>query len=194
MPKALHNNEIDLHHRNPLLALFGLIFFFFREPLIGFFVSQRSTTPEEAEAIISIGAKLMICAAVFQTVDAFGIVYSGALRGAGDTVWPGIITIVYAWLFIVAGGWFISEWKPQWESVGPWIGASVYIIVLGITMSLRFERGRWRSLDLLKRDEQARSAADVAPISPGPPAPSAEASIRDFAESETHGEGGASSS
>lgn len=130
------------------MTLCALVFFVFRHPLIGFFVAGSGVPPEQAHEIITVGGKLMICAAVFQTVDAFGITYTGALRGAGDTVWPGVVTIIYSWLFIVAGGWAIAETWPGLESVGPWIAASVYVIVYGLTMSWRFESGRWRAIRL----------------------------------------------
>ena len=40
-------------------------------------------------------------------------------------------------------------WWPELESVGPWIAAALYIIVLGLTMARRFEKGRWRSIRLV---------------------------------------------
>ncbi len=142
----------------------AVIFFVFRYELIGWFVAGRDLAEGQAAEIIAIGGKLMICAAVFQSIDAFGITYTGALRGAGDTVWPGVVTIVYSWLFIVAGGWIIAVVWPQLQSVGPWIAASAYVIMYGITMSLRFEAGRWRSIRLLEhRPQDAGVCVEPAP-------------------------------
>ena len=124
---------------------------------------------------------MMICAAIFQTFDAFGIVYSGALRGAGDTVWPGLITIIYSWLFIVLGGWLLVKFAPDISSLGPWIAASVYIIVFGMTMWRRFANGRWRSIRLVPTLQQ--EASEVAPLVPTPPATVPAASVEDLAES-----------
>ncbi len=168
------------------MTVCALIFFVFRHPLVSIFVSGDAT-PEQAANIIAIGGRLMICAAVFQTFDAIAIVYSGALRGAGDTVWPGVITMIYSWLFIVGAGYALVVFAPGLESIGPWIGAASFIIAIGVTMAWRFESGRWRSIKLLhdETDEAAlieTSAADVAPIGPAPPAGSAEGSIRDIAE------------
>jgi MATE family multidrug resistance protein len=140
----------------------AVVFLVFRHQLIGFFVAGRSLDPEQAAEIISIGGKLMICAAVFQTIDAFGITYTGALRGAGDTVWPGMVTVLYSWVFIVALGWSVAILWPQLGSVGPWMAAAVFVIAYGLTMWWRFESGRWRSIRLL-----AGGPAQVAP-EPGP--------------------------
>lgn len=140
----------------------AIIFFVFRRELIAFFVASGNVAPEEAASLVEIGAKLMICAAIFQTADAFGIVYTGALRGAGDTVWPGVVTIIYSWVFIAAGGWMMIMLFPELTSVGPWIGAAVYIILYGITMAVRFERGRWRSIKLVEHAAPAEVLASEA--------------------------------
>ncbi len=129
----------------------AVLFYVFRRELISLFVAMGAVDPDRAASIVEIGSRLMICAAVFQTFDAFGIVYTGALRGAGDTVWPGVITIVYAWSMLVGGGWAVAKLAPGLESIGPWIAASVFIIVYGLTMWHRFETGRWRSIRLVDR-------------------------------------------
>jgi MATE family multidrug resistance protein len=100
--------------------------------------------------IIEVGAQLMICAAVFQIFDAVGIIYTGALRGAGDTLWPGLVTMGLAWSCIVGLGWWLAVSQPQWGAVGPWIGASAYIAAVGVALAWRFERGTWRSIRLLE--------------------------------------------
>lgn len=145
----------------------ALIFFVFRHPLIAAFLPADSD-PVRAAHIIEIGGKIMICTAVFQTFDAFGIIYTGALRGAGDTVWPGVVTMILSWLFIVAGGYAIVHFIPQLESIGPWIVSAIYIIIYGMTMWWRFATGKWRSIDLLKRgragtaEEAMHEASDPA--------------------------------
>lgn len=144
------------------MTVCAVVFFVFRRELISLFVGGTDLDPARAAEIIEIGAKLMICAAVFQTIDAFGIVYTGGLRGGGDTVWPGIMTIIYGWLFIVGVGWLFAEFWPSIESVGPWIGASIYVILYGITMAWRFESGRWRSIQLLE-SEPASQECDSSP-------------------------------
>jgi len=161
------------------MTVCGLVFFLFRHPLIELFVGG-DITPARREEIIAIGGKLMICAAVFQTFDAFGIVYTGALRGAGDTLWPSVATIVYSWLFIVAGGWALAVYAPGLKSIGPWIGAAAFIILYGITMAWRFESGRWRSIRLV--DSPQEDAAESAPLGPAPPASTPDAAVCDLTD------------
>lgn len=124
-------------------------FILFRHEMIAIFVSGDAS-PEEAQRIIEVGASLMFVVAFFQTIDALGIVYSGALGGAGDVIWPGVLTVIYAWGPLVLGGWLLAEYVPQLGPVGPWIAAAVYVGALGITMAWRFESGSWRSIKLIK--------------------------------------------
>jgi MATE family multidrug resistance protein len=177
---AVHRARVGLMLAVGYMTTCAVVFFVFREPLVGAFVGGEATTPEQFARIVDIGAKLLICAAVFQTLDAVGIVYTGALRGAGDTVWPGVMTMIYSWTLIIGGGWYLIELAPALESVGPWIAAAAYIGVLGLTMAVRFESGRWRSIDLLGTDRDR--AAGVAPIGPAPPASPADAAVQDIAE------------
>ena len=81
-----------------------------------------------------------------------------------------MVTIVYSWVMIVAGGWSIAVLWPGLESVGPWIAAAVFIIAYGVTMSWRFETGRWRSISLLGPGPKPDSGGSEGPDEPAGPA------------------------
>ncbi len=155
------------------------LFVIFRTELIGSFVGGPLVTPEQSARIIAIGAQLMIVAAIFQTADALGVVYTGALRGAGDTVWPGVVTVVLSWTFIVGLGAALIWLAPGLESLGPWIGSAVYIILYGVIMTLRFEGGHWRRIQLVDRSDSGR--AMTVPMTMGPPSSIAAESPEDLA-------------
>lgn len=155
------------------------LFVIFRTELIGSFVGGPDVTAEQSARIIEIGAQLMIVAAIFQTADALGVVYTGALRGAGDTVWPGVVTVILSWTFIVGLGWALIWLAPGLESLGPWIGSAVYIILYGLIMTLRFEGGHWRRIRLVER--AATAPGTTVPIAVGPPGSIAAESAEDLA-------------
>jgi MATE family multidrug resistance protein len=176
---AVHRAHLGLALTVAYMTFCGLMFYIFRHPMVSLFVGG-DIPAEDAQQIIAIGGRLMICAAIFQTFDALAIIYTGALRGAGDTLWPSIATIIYSWVFIMGLGWALARYVPQWESVGPWVGASAFIIFYGITMTLRFEMGGWRKIKLLRTPEE--EAAEHAPVGPTPPASCADASVSDVTE------------
>ncbi len=159
----------------------AIIFVIFRTELMEYFVNGSSYSPQEQEEIVRLGSQMLILVALIQTIDALGIVYTGALRGAGDTVWPGVVTAIFSWVFIVGGGWVAVEYFPNTGSIGPWVAAATYVIIIGITMAIRFERGKWRSIDLLGNEARIE-AGRAAPLTIGPPSPEADVAVADFVD------------
>lgn len=129
----------------------------FREPMVRLFMDP-SLSPERAAQVIDVGVKIMIVAALFQIFDAVGVTLVGVLRGAGDTIWPGVMTLVLSWTVIVGGGHAAVALVPQIEALGPWIAAAVYIILFGLLMAYRFFFGPWRSIRLVHTPEAAAAS------------------------------------
>lgn len=126
----------------------GLCFVLFRERLVELFI-PADATPETRDAVVRLGSQFLIATACFQLFDAIAMVMSGALRGAGDTVFPGVATVVLSWVVIVGGGLAMVEYAPSLESLGPWIAAALYIFLLCAFLLGRFLTGRWKSIDLV---------------------------------------------
>jgi multidrug resistance protein, MATE family len=118
----------------------GAFFFVMRHRLIGMFTDD----PE----ILRIGAMVLVFAAIYQFFDAMYIIYNGALRGAGDTLVPALAVLVLCWAITVGGGYAVARLHPEWGPGGPWVMATIYGVLLGIFMLVRFKRGRWRSIRL----------------------------------------------
>jgi MATE family multidrug resistance protein len=132
------------------MALCALAFVAFREPMVEVFIDEKKLDGGRVGDLVRIGAAVMIAAAVFQVFDALGITLSGALRGAGDTVWPGVVTVIFAWALLIGLGHAMIWLAPGLGSIGPWIAASAYIIALGLALLWRFVRGRWKSIKLVE--------------------------------------------
>jgi MATE family multidrug resistance protein len=152
------------------MGVCGLVFWLARGPLIALFLRDLPPvgySPEQLadlqRQILTIGGRILLLAAVFQIADAVGIVYTGALRGAGDTVWPMVATMLTSWVVVVGGGVTIVHLRPGWGAVGPWIAATGYVFVLGALVAWRFESGAWRSIDLLgpKRTPRQRRTREL---------------------------------
>jgi len=109
--------------------------------------------------LVRLGSAFLIATAAFQFFDAIAMSLSGALRGAGDTVWPGVVTVLLSWGIIVGGGRALVEWRPEWESVGPWGAAAAYIAVLSMAILGRFLGGKWKTIKLVERRGAAEAGA-----------------------------------
>lgn len=127
----------------------GLIYILLRNHLMGFFFTKD---PE----VLRIGAILLIFGGIYQLFDAMYILYNGALRGAGDTFVPAVATAVLCWTIAVLGGYATAKLRPQWGPTGPWTVASIYGLILGIFMIVRFQRGKWKAINLDRDDAFAK--------------------------------------
>lgn len=135
----------------------GVLMAIFRYPLIRVFTNDPQ--------VIQLGATLLIFAGVYQFFDAMYLIYIGALRGAGDTLIPGLATAGLCWSITVGGGFMIARYFPQFGVAGPWSACTLYGIVLGIFMLTRFRRGRWKSIQL-EAPATSNLGADSARLTP----------------------------
>lgn len=162
---AAQRTRLGLAIAMTYMTLCGLGFLIFREDLIALFIN-RQTDPAQAKVILAVGAQILIAAAIFQIFDAVGITLAAALRGAGDTIWPGVVQITLAWVCIVGFGHLIIELAPSVGPLGPWIGAGIYFILLGAFLFARFRSGKWRTIRLAHDDLLHNLPPDQ--VAPGP--------------------------
>ncbi len=156
IPTAIKRIWLGLLLTIAYMALWAIAFVVFREQLVGVFLPTDGpgAVPLEIRTeIIKVGAFILIIAAAFQMFDAVAIALSGALRGAGDTVFQGIVTIVLSWGLIVGGGWLMVHYWPEFGSAGPWAAAAAYIIALSIALFWRFMGNAWKTKSVIREKE-----------------------------------------
>ncbi len=158
---AEHRAWLGLKITMVYMSACAVLFLIFREPMIRLFI-EGETPPDSAATVVLLGSRFMIAIAAFQLFDAVAMTLSGVLRGAGDTIVPGIATVILSWVLIVGGGVFMVRFVPEIESLGPWIAAASYICVLAVYLFARFRRGAWRERDLLGASAGAGAGAGAA--------------------------------
>jgi MATE family multidrug resistance protein len=86
--------------------------------------------------------------AVYCLFDATSLVFSCALRGAGDTRFVTIAALTTSWLVLVLPTWAVCRYG--WGLLWAWTFASAYIITLAMVFFLRFRHGAWRSMRVIE--------------------------------------------
>jgi MATE family multidrug resistance protein len=86
--------------------------------------------------------------ALYALFDSTNLVFSFALRGAGDTLFVTLASMVVAWSVMVIPSW--AAWRYQWGLYWAWTFATAYVIVLSLTVLLRFIQGKWRSMRVIE--------------------------------------------
>ncbi len=139
---ALRQTRVCLTIALLYMGFVGVCFFLLRNSLMVFW-SQDPT-------VIRIGSRILICAALYQVFHAARITYGGALRGAGDTIWLALISGIGAIGVLGVGGVLVVWLLPGFGTVGPWVMATVSIVVVGLANRWRFLSRRWMKIDLFK--------------------------------------------
>ncbi|MEO6053692.1 MAG: MATE family efflux transporter, partial [Chthoniobacterales bacterium] len=124
------------------MGCIGFMFLIFRNHLIGLFT--------DSPHIIAIGSHILILVAIFQIFDASQMVFVHALRGAGDTKWPAKVSGILCATLFLGGGYTVAKFFPQFQSLGPWGMATIYMITLGCIMALRWSFGPWRKMTIFQ--------------------------------------------
>ncbi|MEE9370203.1 MAG: MATE family efflux transporter, partial [Sedimentisphaerales bacterium] len=140
---AVKQTRVCLRIALVYMGLVGLCFFVFRNALMVFWSSD--------DKVIEIGVKILIVAAVYQLFHAARIIYSGSLRGAGDTRWLAVISALGAVVILGLGGLFTLRFFSVLGSLGPWVAVAVGVIVVGLANRWRFKSNRWMQIDLFRR-------------------------------------------
>lgn len=133
-----------------MAALYALSLALLFVAVPGVFVNifGSGNSAEYAE-ILARGRPVMKALAVFVFLDAIGMVYADALRGAGDTRFQMLGASAAAWLIFVPGEVYITRYAGG-ELIHAWSWAAFYVGLLALFFWLRFRSGLWRRIDILK--------------------------------------------
>ena len=124
------------------------IFVFVPEPLLNLFITNNHNLSQSGE-IMELGVILIRFVAVFCLFDALNLVFSGAIKGAGDTrfiMWTigalslGVMIIpIYLAIEVFGAGIYMA-----------WTLATLYICALGIAFMMRYRQGKWKRMRVIE--------------------------------------------
>ncbi|MCI8376487.1 MAG: MATE family efflux transporter [Lachnospiraceae bacterium] len=95
-------------------------------------------TPDPA--IRALGTRILRIEAFAEPMFAASIVAAGALRGAGDTLVPGILNLASMWGVRITLSLYLA---PRLGLTGVWLAMCIELCVRGILFLARLLRGRW---------------------------------------------------
>jgi len=127
----------------------SIVFWVFAEPVIRVF--------NDSPDVVSTGASFLRWFSTCFCFMAFSMVLGRAMHGAGDTLWPMLLT-GFSLLVLRIPLAYLLVWR--WQSVdGVWAGLTISIIIEGLLAITVFRWGRWKIIG--KRHVEA---AGVGPI------------------------------
>lgn len=104
-----------------------------------------------APAVLTVGTIPMLIAGLAQPGFAYAICMSGGLKGAGETVWPMLSTVIGTFLIripilFVALEIFKRQGHPEYALIAVWIGIFVDLNFRALVTSIIFHRGKWKKI------------------------------------------------
>ena len=112
------------------------------------------------EQVRSMAPTLLRFVAVYCLLDAMGLVFSCALRGAGDTRFVTGVALAVSGLVLVLPTW--AAWYFGWGLLWAWAFVSAYVMLLAVAFFLRFRQGAWRTMRVIEPN-----LAHGVPVGPG---------------------------
>jgi MATE family multidrug resistance protein len=111
---------------------------------------QRIEEGPGFQAILDKGSILLRLVALFTLFDTVFIVYSGALKGAGDTTFAMWAQILAAWIVFVPAVYVIIEYLNVGLFIA-WAWCLVYVMGLSTAFWVRFRCGQWKGIRMLEQ-------------------------------------------
>lgn len=141
----------DLAHRSAISGLkcgwlysvfILMLFVFLPKHLVDVF------RPEQVDAIFHeaapIAVRLIRIASIYVMLEAVVVVFSGTLRGAGDTFWAMCVSVTIHWLMlgILVTMLYVLRVRPEVA----WLGVVVSFLSFSYLFYRRFRGGKWRTI------------------------------------------------
>jgi MATE family multidrug resistance protein len=159
---GVYSTSSALHITMAYMMLLAAAFVLVPEPLLNLFKGNNHT-PAQYTEIMDLGVVLMRFVAVFCFFDALNLIFSGAIKGAGDTrfiMWTiaalslGVMIVpVYVAVEVIGAGIYTA-----------WTLATLYISALGLAFMLRYRQGKWKGMRVIEAQplvSQARERGSV---------------------------------
>jgi putative MATE family efflux protein len=124
------------HYNAVFLGGVGLLFLAAARPLVAFF------TPDPA--VVDVGVTCLRVVSAGFLFYAYGMVFTAAFNGAGDTRTPTWLNLIVFWLFEIPLAWVLAV-PLGWGATGAFAAIAIAFSVMAVASGVLFRRGRWKT-------------------------------------------------
>jgi MATE family multidrug resistance protein len=141
------------------MALVAVAYFAIPDLLVAAF---RNGADAEAAAAADVARGLLRFVAAYCLFDSANLVFSFALRGAGDTRFVTFAAVGPAWFVMVLPTY--AAWKYNWGLYWAWAFLSAYVAILALIFIARLMHGKWKTMRVIEQvpaEDQTTIAEEV---------------------------------
>ncbi len=135
-------------------AVILVLFVFFPRTLISVFAP--STPDSVFEQTVPLAVFMIRVASIYVLTEAVVVVFSGALRGAGDTFWAMCISVGLHWSLLPILIVMLHVLGMSAEAT--WVVLVLAFVVFSYLFFLRYRSGRWRHIHIVRSTEELIAA------------------------------------
>lgn len=119
--------------------------------------------PVVFQKTVDYGIVLLKFIALYSIFDALNIIFASAVKGAGDTKFVMIMSVVLSWTVMVVPT-YLSIVVFEWDLFAAWWFATAYVIILGFLFLFRFLQGKWKHMSVI--EEPTSTSFDTPKLAP----------------------------
>jgi MATE family multidrug resistance protein len=109
---------------------------------------QSNEDPAKWAPVAALVPSLLRFIAVYCLFDSMQLVFSFALRGAGDTYFVTLAMLALSWPLMVFPVWIVA--REHGPLTWAWAFATVYVIALAFVLLVRFRHGKWKTMRVIE--------------------------------------------
>jgi putative MATE family efflux protein len=127
-----------------VMSVMALIFYIFARPLSEVFIKPSDPN---AALVIDYSVRYLRINAISEPFFGFGMVFAGAMQGAGDTKTPTWISFITLWVLRLPLAYI---WGVTYGGhvTAVWIAVCATTALRGVIMTIIFKRGKWKTVQV----------------------------------------------
>ncbi|OHB56965.1 MAG: hypothetical protein A2Y07_10670 [Planctomycetes bacterium GWF2_50_10] len=135
-------------------------------PSIFMYPFKMQADPAEFAQLAPLVKNLLIFVGFYCLFDSGNLIFSAAVKGAGDTRFVMWASVFLSWILLVIPAYILSQIFTGTKALYLiWICAAAYVCVLAVVFLFRFIGGKWKSMRVIEP-----IAPKMAPVAPSPTA------------------------
>jgi len=128
-----------------------ILFLFFPKSLV--MVFRPETITDSFSQAIPIAVSMIQIAALYVLVEAVAVAIIGALRGAGDTYFTMVVSVISHWLFVPILYLCLNVFKIT--VAGSWFAMVLFFLLFMGILILRFRSGKWKTIEVIGKSTKS---------------------------------------
>lgn len=113
---------------------------------------EAKASAQQMEAIRPIARMLLYFVSFYCLFDTGNIIFSAALKGAGDTRFVMYASLVLNWLIMVVPSWAaVTFLQGRARLYAAWLALTAYVCALAVLFLLRFLAGKWETMRVIEK-------------------------------------------